>query len=689
MTRKFRNIPIRRKLTLITMLTSCVALLLACAAFVAHDKALFRKTMVEALLGTAEMVGDNSSAALTFNEPTSAEQTLKSLSALPHIVSGVVYDRNGKPFSTYYRAGASTFVVPAVQPDGHRFGDNSLELFRKIDLGGERLGTVYIQSDLEEMRARLYRYAIIVVLVMIGASLAAFLISRALQKVISEPISHVAGVAHAVATEKNYSLRAVKQSDDELGQLVEGFNEMLNQIQQRDSALQTARNELEQRVEERTGELAHSVSLLNATLDSAADGVLALQSSGKVTGYNTRFAVMWNVGPDLLGKRDGEAIVDFLGSQATDAETFTRRLTELRVRPEGEAFDVVELKDGRTFERYIHPQRIGGETVGIVISFRDITDRKQAEANLETAHRRLMDASRQAGMAEVATGVLHNVGNVLNSVNVSTTLVAEQLKKSKISSLARVVALLEENASDLGAFFNTDPKGRQLPAYLAQLASHLAAEQSSFLSEMEQVRKNIEHIKDIVAMQQSYAKVSGVTETIKATDLVEDALRLNSGALLRHQVEVVREYEVAPTVVLDKHKVLQILVNLIRNAKYACDDSPRPDKKLIVRVSGDESRLKVSVIDNGVGIPAENLTRIFNHGFTTRKDGHGFGLHSGALAAKELGGSLSVQSHGPGTGAAFTLELPIMAPENPPISVEETNPKAGGERAPTPSRNAA
>jgi signal transduction histidine kinase len=161
-------------------------------------------------------------------------------------------------------------------------------------------------------------------------------------------------------------------------------------------------------------------------------------------------------------------------------------------------------------------------------------------------------------------------------------------------------------------------------------------------------------------MQQSYSKTSGMVESLAAADLVDDALRMNNGAMERHQVKVVRDYGKVPPILVDKHKVLQILVNLIRNAKYACDDSGRTDKQIILRVFNGDGRVKISVVDNGVGIPQENLTRIFNHGFTTRKDGHGFGLHSGALAARELGGTLRVSSDGPGQGADFTLELPIQ-----------------------------
>jgi signal transduction histidine kinase len=177
------------------------------------------------------------------------------------------------------------------------------------------------------------------------------------------------------------------------------------------------------------------------------------------------------------------------------------------------------------------------------------------------------------------------------------------------------------------------------------------------ITEMEDLRKNIEHIKEIVAMQQSYGRTSGVIASIALTDVVEDVLRVHSASLARHDIEIVRDFQARPVVATDKHRIMQILINLVRNAKYACDESARRDKKITVRVTSDGRSVKIAIIDNGIGVPAENLERIFSHGFTTRKDGHGFGLHSGALAARELGGSLNVQSAGPGQGATFILEL--------------------------------
>jgi signal transduction histidine kinase len=286
-------------------------------------------------------------------------------------------------------------------------------------------------------------------------------------------------------------------------------------------------------------------------------------------------------------------------------------------------------------------------------------ERKRAEEAAAKAQEDLLKSSRIAGMAEIATNVLHNVGNVLNSVNVSAELVSETVRRSHAPRLSKLSTLLQEHKEDLGAFFTNDSRGTQIPAYVAQLSEHLLASQEKTLKELASLQVNIEHIKDIVAMQQSYAKVSGVKEIVDIPSLVEDSLNLNVGALTRHRIEVTRNFEKVPPLNLDKHKVLQILINLVRNAKYACDETETEDKLITLGVQRDNGSIKISVSDNGVGIPEENLDRIFQHGFSTRDGGHGFGLHSSALAARELGGSLSVTSKGPNQGATFILELPL------------------------------
>ena len=304
-----------------------------------------------------------------------------------------------------------------------------------------------------------------------------------------------------------------------------------------------------------------------------------------------------------------------------------------------------------------------GQIIGTFGISKDITALKQAEGELQTTHQRLLETSRLAGMAEVATDVLHNVGNVLNSVNVSCALVLTRVKSSRLAGLPNVTTLLQQHRERLGEFLTVDPQGRMVPDYLVALADYAADERAGVLKELEQLRDNIEHIKQIVAMQQSYANVAGVVEAVAVPELVEDALSINAAALRRHGVEICRKLESTPRIFTEKHKVLQVLVNLIRNAKYALHEANRPDKLLTIKTEGNgDGHVEIQVVDNGVGIPPENLTRIFTHGFTTRRDGHGFGLHSSALAAREIGGSLKAQSDGPNRGATFTLVLPHHPP---------------------------
>jgi C4-dicarboxylate-specific signal transduction histidine kinase len=282
-----------------------------------------------------------------------------------------------------------------------------------------------------------------------------------------------------------------------------------------------------------------------------------------------------------------------------------------------------------------------------------------AEAALAKARQELLDASRLAGMAEVATGVLHNVGNVLNSLNVSAAVIASGLRQHKADSLSKVCALLDEHASDLGSFLTSDAKGKLIPDFLKSLSRHATEEAGRLSAEVASLQRNIDHIKEIVIMQQTYATMIGILEPLDATGLFEDALRMNAAALVRHHVGVVRDFQPVAPVLAERSKVLQVLINLIRNAKYALDEGRASTRTLIARLEmGPAGTVRFIVADNGVGIPPENLPRLFSHGFTTRAQGHGFGLHSSALAARELHGSLTGHSDGPGRGAAFTLELP-------------------------------
>ena len=303
-----------------------------------------------------------------------------------------------------------------------------------------------------------------------------------------------------------------------------------------------------------------------------------------------------------------------------------------------------------------------GEIIGTFGISKDVTRAKEMEVALEKSQQELVDASRLAGRAEIATGVLHNVGNVLNSLGVSATILGTGLRELKTDSLARVGGLLHERAGDLAAFLAGDPKGRLVPAMIESLARNLTEDRARLMREVESLQKNVEHIKEIVSAQQSFARIGGTAEPLDAARLIDDALRINSAALARHEVRAERDFADVPPVLAERGKVLQILINLISIAKYATDGNGRTEKVITLRLSpGAPGRVRLVVQDNGVGILAAHLPRIFQHGFTTKATGHGFGLHHSAAAAREMKGALTASSNGPGTGATFCLDLPAAS----------------------------
>ena len=310
--------------------------------------------------------------------------------------------------------------------------------------------------------------------------------------------------------------------------------------------------------------------------------------------------------------------------------------------------------------------RVANETLETKVAERthelqeQVNAKERAHAELSEAQQRLMEASRLTGMAEVATSVLHNVGNVLNSVNTSAGVVAVKMQEFRVGNLAAIVGMFEEHSGDLDDFLRHDPKGQRVVPYLAKLSRHFGQERESVLRELALLTEHIGHIKSIVATQQKHAAVAGLIEQVSLSELVEDAFRIVEAGFENHHIELIRDFEDVPAIYADKHKILQILLNLLRNAKRATADSGKPDRVIRVRIlRHSENTIRVEVKDNGVGLPAENLTRIFAHGFTTKRDGHGFGLHSSAIAARQMAGSLWAESEGPGRGATFTLELPL------------------------------
>ncbi len=470
------------------------------------------------------------------------------------------------------------------------------------------------------------------------------------------------------------------QLQDEVGHLSRSFSLMQDAVHSRGRQLRQFTENLERTIQERTHELSlkntdllreiqererteFSLRLLESAVNQITDAVMITTPAGgeralEIVYVNPGFTAMTGYEPqEVVGKAP-----QLLSGEKTDLAHLERLFAEPSAgrNAVGEMINYHKCGSEVLVEWSVVPLRTkAGAIVNLVAVQRDITQRKQAEDELSLMHRQLLDASRRAGMAEVATGVLHNVGNVLNSVNVSATLVCDRLNNSRLVNLGKAVDLIGEHAGELGDFLTRDSRGRQLPTYLNRLSEHLLEDREQTLKELHSLTANIEHIKQIVSLQQSYGKSSGFLQPARPHEIIEEAVRLNSLLLQRGDVKVVLNYQDCPQLMLDRQKILQILVNLIANAQHALSAGSSMERVLTISLARREQQLTIAISDTGSGIAPENLAKIFTHGFTTKKDGHGFGLHYCAIAAKEMQGALLVESGGLGQGATFTLTVPL------------------------------
>ena len=298
------------------------------------------------------------------------------------------------------------------------------------------------------------------------------------------------------------------------------------------------------------------------------------------------------------------------------------------------------------------------------------TELETAFKELQDTQSQLMEVAHRAGMTEIATGVLHNVGNVLNSVNVSITMLSDNLRKSRVSSVTKLADLVNQHAAELASSPHTDERIKKIPEYLSVLADALTTEQQGMGSELTNLAEKVQHIKNIIKAQQNYTRRVSFTEQIDLHVILEDLLAIHGPSLAKNTVKVERQYDSLPTATIEKSKLLQVLDNLVKNAIESMVANGE-ERILTLRMSATESRATLSVSDTGKGISEEQLKNMFRFGFTTKSNGNGFGLHSSAIAMNEMGGTIKVHSDGVGRGATFTIELPL---------VQEKSQDAGSKR---------
>jgi PAS domain S-box-containing protein len=649
-----RDLSIRRKLTLIIMSISTVALLLACVALAAYDIVTFRSSKAERLFVRAEIIANTSTAALAFDDARAADETLRALRADTHIVCACIFAKDGQRFATYLRPGASADRLPATpEADGYRFGSDRLEMFHRILLDGKVVGTLYLQADLDEISARLERFGAAVALVLLMSGLLALLLTARLQRLIAGPIDHLVGVAKVVSAEKNYAVRAAKHGNDEVGDLIDAFNEMLSQIQARDAALSKAHDELEQRVERRTQELQQEITrraeaeallrdsenTLRTMAAAAHDAVIMIDADGKIAFWNDAAVTMFGYTADeVVGRELHPLLVPqrYLEAYRAGFATFRQTGTGAAV---GTTTELVGLrKGGHEFpvEVAISAVNLKGQWHAVGIT-RDITERKRAEAELRAAK----DAAEGATRAKSAflANMSHEIRTPMNAIIGMTGLL---------------------------------------------LDTRLTPEQAEFA---DTIRTSGDALLTIINDILDFSKIESgrlelESQPFDLPGCIEESLDLLAADAAGKQIELayLMEDGTPPAIVGDVTRLRQVLVNLISNAVKFTETG-----EVVVEVgarfrSPDDCQLHFTVRDTGIGIPSERQNRLFESfsqvdaSTTRRYGGTGLGLAISKRLSELMGGTMWVESEvGRGSTFHFTITtqaasvstLPALPPARP------------------------
>lgn len=508
------------------------------------------------------------------------------------------------------------------------------------------------------------------IIVMVLAIAAGILLTLLITRSTIPSIRRLMDAAKLVA-DGDLNAEVMITSRDEIGQLGKSFNTMVDNLrsatlkeQQYTEDLKALNHQLEDRVHERTQELKGSEAKIRAILDNIGEGIIVINNNGSIESINPAAERTFGldkenaIGMDsMLLFSDHELGKSAANDSAAKDSLFAASNNEQPTEREG------KHSDGTTFpmEFVVTPMQLDDKLLRVCI-VRDITLRKETESSLAQAQQQLVDAAHKSGMAEMATGVLHNIGNILNSVNLSGEEIARFTKQSKVSGLIKANEILAEHKDELATFLSQDPKGQKLPDYYIKLGNILSQEIQSIADETESLLNKTTMMKEVIATQQSYAKQGFHSEMINLNTLIEDALKIQEASLHKWGVKLEKRLSDIPTCVAQKSKLLQVITNLIKNAQEAMRENDiynRPKELFIETGIVDNEVVFVKVNDNGCGIPSDKLSKIFNHGFTTKTDGHGFGLHTSANAMTEMKGSLSVDSKGVQEGACFTLTVPI------------------------------
>lgn len=590
--------------------------------------------------------------------------------------------KNGKPYIE--------FVAPIRVVD-----DETMRLKRLATLiYGYSTDSLQLQMAETEKRFanQIWLNSLVFSILGLIAIVAGFLLTRRQATKMTFPLGVLTQASDRIAA-GYYGEEVMVRSGDEIQGLASSFNKMSRDLkttyadlfaknkllEEAGVKLASFNRDLENKVEQRTKQLADSESKFRTLFEESADAILV--------GTENEFLDCNQAMLDMLGCESKDQLRtlkpgDLHPQIQPSGEDSNEKLTEIYMRAYTQGSQFIEWTakrlDGTEFPTEIVVTSFPlNDRMVLHKVYRDITERKETENALRLIQQRLVANAHTAGMAEIATGVLHNIGNVLNSVNISTEELTMTLKSSKIDGFRRAQEIVDQHEGDLGNFFAHHPKGKLIPGYYQTLAQALMEEHHLLKEEVRELTEKIGIMRDVISTQQSYAKASLYTEDVYITGLVEDALKLQMASLAKNGVKIKRHYVDDPQGSVAKVKLIHVLTNLIKNSREAMSGGKNASKRgvleLFVKQIGP-NQMEIRICDNGSGIRPENLQKIFNHGFTTKADGHGFGLHTCANFMTEMGGSLHAESRGEGLGSTFVMRFPLTQHEVASVETETTNP---------------
>ena len=630
---------LRRKLTALVLSVNVFALTLACVGLAVYERHSSRRDRARELTLLADTLATNTAASLAFNDADTAASLLSGLHADHEIIAARLYDERGRIFTEYVRPDVpNSYSIPPMPADGAEFNGQTLTLAQPVTLGGERLGSIVLVSDLGSLDWKLWQFSRIVAIFLGVAILMSVLLSSRLLQLATAPILDLTRIAERISSQEDYSLRARARHDDELGILIRSFNDMLDAIQQRDHALQSANDELETRVIQRTaaieqeiaerraveGELRWKTAFLEAQVNATADGVLIVGQDRQVLYRNQQFTDMLHIPPEIADSGEDSLLLDFVIKRVKDPLSFRERVQYLYNRPQEIAKDEVEFGRELSVERYSAPVcGKDGRCYGRIWTFRDITDRKRSEDALRRSKELAEVASR--AKSEFLANMSHEIRTPLNGIIGMTDLA---------------------------------------------LDTETTAEQREYL---ETVKLSADSLLTVINDILDYSKVEAGKIDLDPTDFnlrdcLESTLKTLALCADEKHLELLCEIdpELPEVVGGDALRLRQVLVNLLGNAIKFTQQGEVQLSAALKEIHDGYATVQFAVSDTGIGIPGDKLTSIFDpfsqaDTSTTRKyGGTGLGLTISARLIKLMGGDIHVESS-PGKGSRFSFTVPLEA----------------------------